>query len=73
MKTMKNTLFSLLLLGLVATGRAQNADIYHDGWIDFNKNGTCDIYEDPRFPIEQRIDDLLNLSLIHISEPTRRS
>lgn len=57
---MKNTLFSLLLLGLVATGRAQNADIYHDGWIDFNKNGTCDIYEDPRFPIEQRIDDLLN-------------
>jgi beta-glucosidase len=35
-------------------------DIYHDGWIDFNKNNKKDIYEDPRQPIDKRINDLLN-------------
>ena len=34
-------------------------DIYHDGWIDFNKNGVKDPYEDPSLDIEKRIDDLL--------------
>jgi len=34
-------------------------DIYHDGWIDFNKNGLRDIYEDPAQPEEKRLDDLL--------------
>lgn len=33
--------------------------IYHKGWIDFNKNGRKDIYEDPTQPVERRIDDLL--------------
>ena len=36
------------------------ADIYHDGWIDLNKNGKKDIYEDPTQPVEKRIDDLLS-------------
>ena len=30
------------------------------GWIDFNKNGVRDIYEDPTQPIEKRVDDLLS-------------
>lgn len=34
-------------------------DIYHDGWIDLNKNGVKDVYEDPSADIELRIDDLL--------------
>ncbi len=33
--------------------------IYHSGWIDFNKNGRKDIYEDMSAPTEKRIDDLL--------------
>ena len=33
--------------------------IYHDGWIDLNKNGRKDVYEDPTQPVEKRIDDLL--------------
>ena len=35
------------------------ANIYHDGWIDLNKNGIRDAYEDPTIPVEQRIDDLI--------------
>ena len=34
--------------------------IYHDGWIDLNKNGKKDIYEDPSQPVEKRIDDLIS-------------
>lgn len=35
-------------------------EIYKKGWIDFNKNGKKDIYEDPSQPIDKRIDDLMN-------------
>lgn len=35
-------------------------DIYHDGWIDFNKNGVKDIYEDPEADIDARVRDLLD-------------
>lgn len=34
--------------------------IYHKGWIDFNKNGKLDVYEDPKQPIENRVKDLLS-------------
>jgi len=34
-------------------------NIYHDGWIDLNKNGKKDVYEDSSQPVEKRIDDLL--------------
>lgn len=33
--------------------------IYHDGWIDLNKNGRMDPYENPELDIELRIDDLI--------------
>jgi len=39
---------------------AQYKSIYHDGWIDFNKNGQKDIFEDPTQPVERRIADLLS-------------
>ena len=34
--------------------------IYHKGWIDFNKNGVKDVYEDPSASIDSRIEDLLS-------------
>lgn len=40
--------------------QAQNKVIYKVGWIDFNKNGIKDIYENPKADIDARIDDLLN-------------
>ncbi len=35
-------------------------DIYRDGWIDFNKNGVLDPYEDPNRPVDERVEDLLS-------------
>ncbi|PYS94277.1 MAG: glycosyl hydrolase [Acidobacteria bacterium] len=34
-------------------------DIYHNGWIDLNKNGRMDVYEDPKADINRRIENLL--------------
>ncbi|WP_197092692.1 glycoside hydrolase family 3 N-terminal domain-containing protein [Labilibaculum euxinus] len=39
---------------------AQKSNIYMKGWIDFNKNGKKDIYEDPDQLIEKRIADLIS-------------
>ncbi len=33
--------------------------IYQKGWVDFNKNGIKDIYEDPTAKLDDRIEDLL--------------
>src|SRR5713101_5911663 len=63
--------FMLLTVGLnflaptsQGTHLGQNANrgknIYQDGWIDLNKNGKMDVYENPRAPIDKRIDDLLS-------------
>ena len=41
------------------TMQAKNS-IYKKGWIDLNKNGTKDVYEDPEAPIDARVQDLLN-------------
>ena len=40
-------------------GMAPYANIYHDKWIDFNKNGIKDVYENPDARIEDRVEDLL--------------
>ena len=42
------------------TYKVTNKAIYHKGWIDFNKNGKKDIYEDPSAPLDNRIEDLLS-------------
>ncbi len=52
-----------LLLGLffvTSSLFSQKASIYHKGWIDFNKNGKMDLFEDPTQPVEKRIADLLS-------------
>ena len=49
-------------------GLQSDKNIYHDGWIDFNKNGRKDVFEDPSKEIEQRISDLL--SQMNVDEKT---
>jgi len=44
---------------IALSAAAQNKSIYHNGWIDFNKNGKKDIFEDPTQPVDLRIADLL--------------
>ncbi len=39
---------------------ARKKEIYHDGWIDLNKNGRMDVYENSKAPINARIEDLLS-------------
>lgn len=62
----KNIIFYLILFLLISNHTdsyaqyGQNKKIYRKGWIDFNKNGKKDVYEDPTQPIEKRIDDLLS-------------
>jgi beta-glucosidase len=66
-------LISLFLCALgvfvfVLAGSPQSGSIYHGNWIDLNKNGRIDRYEDPSAPVESRIDDLL--SQMNIEEKT---
>ena len=35
-------------------------NIYNKGWIDFNKNGVKDIFEDSTQTVDARVDDLLS-------------
>jgi beta-glucosidase len=65
----------LLVVVLVSFGapfRAQDnkspSKIYHDGWIDLNKNGRMDVYENPAASIERRVEDLL--SQMNLAEKT---
>src|SRR6266852_5121264 len=71
--------FMLLMVGLnflaptsQGTRLGQNANrgknIYQDGWIDLNKNGKMDVYENPRAPIDRRVEDLL--SQMNLDEKT---
>lgn len=52
-----------LILALICAGEvnvsAKNT-IYQKGWIDFNKNGVKDVYEDPSAPLEARVQNLLD-------------
>ena len=53
-----NKLFFIFLLFLPVLVPCQ-INIYHTGWIDFNKNGKKDVFEDPTQPIDKRVNDLL--------------
>ena len=50
-------LFTSLLYVILSA--AQDKGIYKSGWIDHNKNGKKDIYEDKTQPIDKRINNLL--------------
>ena len=51
---------ALGFLSVINQAKAKEKSIYQKGWIDFNKNGQKDIYEDPVQPIDKRIADLLS-------------
>ena len=54
--------FAALLICLFAAFIVSAADtnsIYRSGWIDLDKNGSKDIYEDPSQPVAKRVNDLL--------------
>ena len=56
-------LLSLLLVTALTSNTPSKKDknsIYHKGWIDFNKNGIKNIYEDPSAKTEDRVEDLLS-------------
>jgi beta-glucosidase len=38
---------------------SEKKNIYRQGWIDLNKNGRKDVYEDPKVDLDQRVEDLL--------------
>ncbi|WP_295716602.1 glycoside hydrolase family 3 N-terminal domain-containing protein [Mucilaginibacter sp.] len=59
---------SALAAGLCLTASAQQKNIYHKGWIDFNKNGKMDLFEDASQPIDKRVADLL--SQMNVEEKT---
>ena len=51
----------VLFFGFIPSlAQIDNSSIYKDGWIDFNKNGKKDVFEDPSQPIEKRVADLLS-------------
>jgi beta-glucosidase len=60
-------IFTSLLTGC-STNPATTENIYFDSWIDLNKNGKMDIYEDATQPVEKRIKNLI--SQMNIDEKT---
>jgi beta-glucosidase len=66
MKTFRLVLAALLptaflnFYPLQPSAQSPSKDIYHTGWIDLNKNGRMDVYENPKIDIERRITDLLS-------------
>lgn len=66
---MKYKSLAVLALALFADSViAQQKNIYHKGWVDFNKNGKMDVFEDPSKPIDARVKDLL--SQMNVDEKT---
>lgn len=58
-----------MLVLIVTTGiKEHTGSIYHKNWIDFNKNGVKDVFEDPKENIEARVSNLI--SLMNVNEKT---
>lgn len=68
MKSVPLTITIILLLNLISQSQSTKKDIYHSGWIDLNKNGRMDVYENPRIDVEKRVTDLL--SQMNLEEKT---
>src|SRR5436190_3868827 len=73
---MQKTLIIFLTIFLTSAtsrlpGQSQTASqksIYHQGWIDLNKNGRMDVYENSKAPIDQRVNDLI--AQMNVNEKT---
>jgi beta-glucosidase len=53
------SVFCLAGIVFATSALAVDTAIYHKGWIDSNKNGMKDVYEDSSQPIDVRVEDLL--------------
>jgi beta-glucosidase len=62
------TIFLSCIPQFRAQGTKPASNIYHDGWIDLNKNGRMDVYENPAASIGRRVEDLL--SQMNLEEKT---
>ena len=60
MRKMRFDATAAIGVAMAALFPAMAADIDHGDWIDFNKNGAKDIYEDRTQPVERRVADLLS-------------
>jgi beta-glucosidase len=60
MKSLQLIVVLILLLNFFPQTQSPKKDIYHSGWIDLNKNGRMDVYENPKIDIERRITDLIS-------------
>lgn len=62
---LKITLLFLLLASVqLVSAQSYNSKMIKDGWIDYNKNNTKDIFEDPKQPVEKRVSNLLSLMTV---------
>jgi len=55
---MKHAFLAGCLFFALAVAAAEPS-IYHDGWIDLDKNGKKDVYEDSSQPVQKRVADLM--------------
>ncbi len=60
MKHIKKILLTVVVLTSTSFYAQRSSSIYHKGWIDHNKNGRKDVYEDPKRSIDERTEDLLS-------------
>ncbi|NDV81768.1 glycoside hydrolase family 3 N-terminal domain-containing protein [Bacteroides sp. 51] len=65
---MRHIIAILLLFATTLCVAQKKNSIYKKDWIDFNKNGVKDVFEDPKATIEDRIENLL--SLMNLDEKT---
>lgn len=54
-----NSMAAISLAQAPPASQTPGKNIYHQGWIDYNKNGRKDVYEDSKAPIDRRVEDLL--------------
>ncbi len=65
---LNSVIYLLAFFFTTAVYSQQHQSIYHVGWIDFNKNGIKDVFEDPTQNVEKRINNLL--SQMNLAEKT---
>lgn len=66
-KHMRYAALAMVLMSQLSDAQ-QKGKIYKKGWIDFNKNGLMDVYENPKETLEKRVENLL--SQMNVEEKT---
>jgi beta-glucosidase len=56
--------FLLITAAQLVYAQSSNSKMIKNGWIDYNKNNVKDIFEDPKQPVEKRVNNLLSLMTV---------